>query len=179
MTTFSKKALLAATALLLSGGIAHAASDGTLGGTSTGTADVTLDIGTQVQVTDFADLALGTYSGTGNLTGNDDLCVYTNDGTAQYDVTVDDNVATGGFQVADGGNEITMTASWNDASGTAGAASLTAGTVLDAQTNANTTATNCGGVLNSNISVTLLATALQAAPAGNYSTTLTVLVEPD
>ncbi|MCW9015528.1 MAG: hypothetical protein OQJ89_01045, partial [Kangiellaceae bacterium] len=51
-----------------------AATQGTLGTTSTGTLDITLDIDNLMRVSNLDDINLGTYAGAGNLTGSDAFC---------------------------------------------------------------------------------------------------------
>ena len=65
---------------------ANAATQGTLGATSTGTSLVSLTIAAQYQITGLTDLALGAWSGSGNMTANNDVCVYTNDSTGNYQI---------------------------------------------------------------------------------------------
>lgn len=171
--------ILAATAMTSYHAIA--ASDGVLGATSTGTAVVTLTIPERFQISDMNDIALGSYGGAGDLTGNDDICVYHN-GDGSYQVTITDNSAlTVGFAVEDAANTVAipMQVRWNDQTGTAGNAAVTYNTPL-VSTGANTSTTDCSvGGLSANLEVTLLEADLQAAPAAAYDSTLTLIVEPD
>lgn len=160
---------------------AIAASDGTLGATSTGTSLVSLTIGAVYQITGLADLALGTYGGAGNMTGNDDVCVYTNDATGNYNVRITDDsgMSVGAFSVQNAGStaDIPFTVNWNDVSGTVGSAAATYNTPL-ASTGADTASATCGGGNNANFEVSLLQADLQAAPADSYSATLSIVIEP-
>lgn len=178
------KYLAAGTALLLSATVAHsafAATDGTLGATSTGTSVVSVTIDQMYQISGMADFALGTYGGTGDLTGSDDVCIYTNDAAATYNVTITDNstLSAADFSVENAGDtaDIPFTVSWNDVSGTVGQVAATYATPL-ASTGANTASTNCGGGNNANLAVNILEADLQAAAADSYSSTLSVLIEP-
>ena len=164
-------------------GKTYAATQGTLGATSTGTTVVTLTIAEQFQITDVADIALGAYGGTGDLNGNDDLCVYHN-GDGSYRVTITDTstITPASFTVEDAGdaNEIAMSVFFNDVTGTVGEAAVTDGTALTPLSGANTSTADCSvGGLSANVHVTLLEAALQAAPAGAYDSTLTLVVEAD
>jgi len=178
-----KKALtVAALSTTVLSGAAFAATQGTLGATSTGTTDVTLTIASQVRISDLNDFALGTYGGAGNLTGNDNVCAYTNVASGAYNITFTDNseMTATQFAVENAGNtaEIPMEVRYNDVTGTAGNAVATYGTQM-ASTGANITADDCSaGGLSGNIQVTLLAADLQAAPADAYASTVTVLMEP-
>ena len=54
----------------------HAANQGNLGNTSSaGTVDIDLVLGLRTRISGFNDLALGVWSGSGSLTGNDNLCI--------------------------------------------------------------------------------------------------------
>ena len=170
-------ALLAMTAL--TAGNAIAATDGTLGATSTGTSPVTLTIPELFRISSLADFALGAYAGTGTMTSNDDVCVYHNgDGTYQVTGTDDSTGAT--FAVENAGNTavITMEVKWNDITGTAGNAALIYNTAMPS-TAANTTIDDCSvGGLSGNLQVNFTQADLQAAPVGAYDSTITLLVEP-
>ena len=55
---------------------AHAAGQGPIGNTSsTGTVEVDLVLGFLTRITGLDDLPLGVWSGTGNLTANDNICI--------------------------------------------------------------------------------------------------------
>ncbi|MDD9900171.1 MAG: hypothetical protein OXT65_04260 [Alphaproteobacteria bacterium] len=167
---------IAAIALASHGALA--ASDGSLGSTSTGTSDVSLSIAAVYQITGLADLALGAYAGTGNMTGNDDVCVYTNDASGNYNVRITDSstLSAADFSVQNAGStsDIPFTVSWDDGGG---ASAVTYNTQL-ASANADTSSTTCSGGTNANFAVDLLQADLQAAPADSYSTTLTIVIEP-
>ena len=66
--------------LVLSVQVSHvfAATDGTLGTTSTGTSDITVTIPELILISGMADITFGTYAGTGDLDVNEDICIYTN-----------------------------------------------------------------------------------------------------
>lgn len=157
---------------------AMAASDGTLGTTSTGTSTISVTVPALIKITGVADLALGTWAGSGAMTGNDDVCIYTNKAAGNYRVTATGSGGGGAFTITDGSNTIAYTAAWNDVSGTTGQAALTSGTALNGQTGANTSSQTCGGSQNANFYISIAEAALLAAPSGAYSGTLTMVVEP-
>ncbi len=182
MKKFLALAATAAVALTMSSSAMAATADGTLGATSTGTVDVTLTIDEQFQISNITgstDFQFGTYSGTGDLTANRDLCVYHN-GDGSYGITIDDDTATAGFNVENGGGDaITMAVNWNDVTGTAGSVAATESTEI-VSTGANTTIADCSAGGNSaNLEVTLLEADLQAANAGSYAAELSLVVDPD
>jgi hypothetical protein len=173
--------LLATTALV--SGKVIAATDGTLGATSTGTSVISVTIAAVYQITGLADYAFGTYGGVGAQTINDDVCVYTNDAAAAYNTTMVDNseMTAGAFQVETAANtaQIAYTVDFNDVAGVVGTQAVAYNTPL-ASTGANTTDPTCTAHTadNANIRVNFTQAALQAAPAGAYSATLSTTVGP-
>jgi hypothetical protein len=159
---------------------AFSAVDGTLGATSTATSLISVTVPSLYKITGIADIALGSYSGTGGLTGAEDVCVYSN-ATGAYHVVATDSstMSATGFSAQNAGAtaQIPYTVKWNSATGTTGNAAVTYNTAL-AATNASTTSQTCGGGNNANLQISMIATDLQAAAAGSYSTTISVLIEP-
>lgn len=157
-------------------GNALAATDGTLGATSTGTSVVSLTVANRVQITGLSDIALGSWSGTGNMTGSTNYCVYRS-GADNYSIkaTTDNGAfavtsATTGdtipftAQVSDTVNSVTDVLTYNTATTTAlqGSSSLT-----------------CGGTSNGQLQVTFAQADLQkASSATDYQATVTLLVQP-
>lgn len=158
--------------------VAFAASDGTLGATSTGTSTITVTVPNLIRITGMADFSFGTYSGSGDMDQNDNVCVYTNKASGTYRVTASGSGAGGAFSVASGADTLAYGVFFNDVSGTTGEQALTSGSALTGQSGANTTSQTCGGSDNANIHVRFLETNLTAAPAGSYTGTLTIVVEP-
>ncbi|MCZ6871353.1 MAG: hypothetical protein O7G84_17795, partial [Gammaproteobacteria bacterium] len=90
-------------------GLAQAATvDGTVGATSTGTTDVSVTIPDRVRVSRLDGIALGTYGGSGDMSGVDDLCVFRN-GSGSYKIQLDSANPGGAneFQMTDGTDFIT------------------------------------------------------------------------
>jgi hypothetical protein len=156
----------------------HAATDGDNGEDSTATSDVTVTIPELIQITNVGDIALGTFSGSGLLSGTDNVCIYRNNpASPNYRITATDSNGGADFAVADGGEEIAYAVYWNDAIGARGT-QLTYNTALVGQANANTSAQNCGGTMNARFDIEISEANLIAAVPGSYSATLTLFVEP-
>lgn len=183
MTMTKLRLAMAAATLLATAGTATAATQGTLGtGSSTGSMDLSVTISESLRITGLADAALGTYGGTGDLTQDTDVCVYTNDSTGDYQITADNLANSGNFEITNANSDaLAYTVAWNDATGTTGQAALTANVALAAQTGADTASDDCstGASMTSNIEVTFAEAALQAAPSGAYTGTLTLVVTPN
>ena len=151
-----------------------AATQGTLGTTSTGTLDITLDIDNLMRVSNLDDINLGTYAGAGNLTGSDSFCVYRN-GAGNYAITMTGSGAANAFTLANGGNTLPYTVEFVNGGNNA----MTTGAALTGQAGANTTSDTCGGTDNVSVNVAVDNADLAAAPAGNYTGTLTIVVAPE
>lgn len=155
-----------------------ATSDGTLGVTSTGTADMTVTVDELMLITGMASLNFGTWTGSGDLTQNENVCIYTNQATGLYTVTASGSGAASAFTLTDGGNTLAYTVYFNDVSGIVGEVQLNTTVANNTQTGANTASQTCGGGNNANYRVNIASAALAAAPSGIYTGTLTIVVEP-
>jgi hypothetical protein len=175
-----KKAVLVLAAVMFFGSTAFTATQGTLGATSTGDFTITVTIPERVQVSYLQDIDFGSYGGSGALTDNYDLCVYSN--TGGYQITATGSGAANAFTITDGSDTIAYTLSWNDTTTTTGNQSITTGTALTGQTTAAADATcSSGSSMSSNMYVNIAEAALLAATpsATPYSGTVTLLVEPE
>lgn len=169
------KALAVAALAAFAASNAFAATQGTLGATSQGTLDITLTINALVQISALDDIPLGAYTGGGDMTGDDDLCVYSNNGG--YDITATGNGAAGAFELIGGSANIPYTVAWATTAGAGTGTSLIAGVTLANQGGTFTTP-NCNGADNAQVIVTVDDVALASAPADNYTGVLTLLVAP-
>ena len=170
------KALAVAAVATFAASNAFAATQGTLGATSTGSLDITLTIDQLVQISALNDIALGNYTGGGaNMTGIDDLCVYSNIGG--YQITATGNGAGSAFRLIGAGATIPYAVEWADSAGAQSGDPMTSGTVLTNQSGTFTTP-NCSGGNNARVRVTVNSTDLAAAPAQAYTGVLTLVVAP-
>lgn len=178
------KISLGVTLLLLSVTQAFAASDGTVGATSTGTADLTLTIPEYVVVSGMADFTFGSWNGTAALDLSDNIIISGNDDQASptYKVNIVGDGAAGAFTMARStpaapSATIAYTVAFNDQTGTGGGTAVTSGTDVTGQSGINTTLSSVTN--NANIRVQISLGALQAAPYGDYDGTLTIVVTPE
>ncbi|WP_133139417.1 hypothetical protein [Legionella genomosp. 1] len=160
---------------------AFAATDGTLGTTSTGTVNVSITIPALVQISGLADIALGTPVAF-PVTGNTTACIYSNVASplGSYFVTAtSNNASAGAFRVNDGGtNFITYSAYWNNTSAATQTTLLTSGTKTAQQTGGNAVSLTCGGTPNANFNISFSAAQVAGAPAATYTDTVTLLITP-
>ncbi|TQV89035.1 hypothetical protein [Aliikangiella coralliicola] len=155
---------------------AMAATQGTLGATSTGDLIISLDIDNLVRVSNLNDINLGNFNGgAGDLSGSDTFCVYRN-GAGNYNINMSGSGAANAYTLASGANTLPYAVEFvNGATTTA----MATGTALTGQTGANTTSDTCGGADNVSLNVTVANGDLAAAPAGTYTGTLTIVVAPE
>ena len=126
-----------------------------------------------VKITAINDLSFGSYGGSGDLSSQDDICVY-NSASQNYTVTVTSN--NGQYALASGGNTIPFELRFKESGGIF--TQLTYG-VASAFSGADTVSTSCGGLTNASYQVKILQGDLLSARPGSYSTTLTILISPN
>ncbi len=168
MTKFKLSVLVSA---FLISGSAFAASQGSLGLTSTGSSDVIIIKDNAVQISGVDDLDFGTTAvlGAANNSLTDSVCVFSS--TGLYSI----NVASAGIGFALNGtgaaaDAIAYTVKW-------GTQDLTNNVPLVNQP-ANATSLTCDGTTNADFTVTVDPTSFNDAKPDTYSDTLTLLVEP-
>lgn len=155
--------------------VGYAATQGTLGPTSTGTVTISLTVPQLVRISGLSDIALGTVNGPFPVAGNTTACIYSNN-SGNYAVTVTGNGTASAFTVAGPASyALPYTASWTSNAGTA---PLTTNVKLDGQTGASTTSVNCSGVNNATFAVSFAETDIAAAPAGGYTGIATIVISP-
>lgn len=132
----------------------------------------------KVRITGLSDVNFGTIS---NLTIDavqaQSLCVYSNGTGSRYSVRADGSGASGAFTLSNGVTNLAYGVRWNSTAGQTNGTVLISGVLLPSQT---TTAQNqtcsSGPATTASLIVTLPATSLSSAGAGNYSGTLTLIV---
>lgn len=159
-------------AAVLAPGLAGAATQGTMGATSSGSIAVQAQVPSLVKLTGLTDLSFTTNSFP--ATAADTFCVYSNT-SATYAVIV--SSAEGSFLLNNAGStaSITYSVDWADTGGTT---ALTYNTKLTGQ---GTGAANpsCSGGTNASLTVTITETDLGTAPADIYSGTLNLTISPN
>lgn len=161
--------------------LVFAATQGTLGTTSSGTVGVSITIPSLVQISGLSDITLGSTS-TFPATGSTTACVYSNvsSPSGSYFVTASSlNTAATNFRVKDSGtNFIVYSAFWNNTSAATQTTALTSGTKTTQQTGGSATSVTCGGSANANFNISFSASQVQGAAAATYTDTVTVLITP-
>ncbi|MEM7082789.1 MAG: hypothetical protein AAF465_08645 [Pseudomonadota bacterium] len=183
-------ALSLVTLCLLLPATVQAATQGTTApGISTGSVDVVVTTGLVARVSGLNDINFGTWSGAGDLSASDNLCIGRSGvglfGTGIYRVRLDgdgDAFDVNAFTLSNGTDLLYYNVAFNDAVG-AGGTPVTGGVMLNNQTGFGfwqflNVVFGCA-VNNANIEVTIPATELNSAPAGNYTGTLTIVLIPE
>lgn len=127
-----------------------------------------------VQISDLDPIDLGSFDGVNDLSGVDDVCVYRNNGGADYRVVASADGAGGAFTLTNGIDVLPYQVDWNDGGGFV---ALSTG-VAAVMTGANQSLTDCGGVNNAVVQVTVNGIDMSTAAPGVYASTLTLLIEP-
>lgn len=172
--------------LYITGPFAHAATQGSVGATSTGTISISITKSFQADITDLSDMTYGSWNiSNGAVTMTSNVCVYSS--TGNYTVTATGSGALSIFTLASGLNTVPYTVTWN--SGGAGAIGNT-GTLLaplipsTTMNNASTSSSNCSGGGASNdtarviVGISLLAMETAVSSSTAYTGTLTLVITP-
>lgn len=168
------KTFAAASLLTVSAG-AMAATQGTSGATSSGSADITLTIANVIQITNMTDFTFN-YTGAGStLSVSDPICVYTNVTAGTFDVSATgsrtDDAADTSFTIDNNGASADTIAYTVDVNGTA----LTAGAAAVSVGGADTTSATCANTMSS-LTIAMVEADVQAVPAGTYDGTVNITV---
>ena len=147
---------------------------------STGTLNVSLSIGKLGLIRGLSDIDLGVWKGTGDLDGNDDVCVYTfalGVGSASsYRIRADGDGLNNKFNLDSGTNTMGYRAFWNNQQGTTGNTELTAG-INSVEFPNSSVPFNCNSP-NANIEVLINEATMSTIPDGVYSGILTLTLIP-
>ena len=156
-----------------------AASDGSLDTTSTGDTFITLSIANLVRISGVADLNFGTYSGSGDISRDDDVCIWTNHSAGNYKVLAQGDGDSHAFTVKTLGEEtIAYSVRWNNSTRTTGNSQLTADQLSDDFSGASTTSSTCGGGSTANFQVLFAQDDLLSVRPGTYTGVLKFIISP-
>lgn len=134
-----------------------------------------------MQINNIDDLALGTWSGVGNLSVADNVCIFSRHSGQAYGITLTGDGAGGAFTLSSGAPTLLpYRVYWNDEIGQVGKVEVFAGVKLGSQTNGSRFR-NCRFVptgTNANFSVEISSTDLEGVQSGTYSGVLTLFLSP-
>lgn len=172
--------LLAAAAVSLCAVPATAATQGTLGGTSTGTLTITASVPTRARITGLTDVAFLNQDPGAAAFNAQNVCVWSNTATGAYTVTASGSGAANAFTLAAGASTVPYSVEWapttGQASGTALASGVASGSLTSAATHQTCTS---GPSASASLIVRMSSDDLSTMDAGsNYTGTLTLLISP-
>lgn len=127
-----------------------------------------------LMITLSSDIALGSWTGSGDKQGTATVCVYYDLGS---NYTISASATGGSFSLTGTATPITYTVDYTDSQSGGVYTSLPygAGRTFGG---ADQSSQTCGGVPNGTVRVTVSEAALSAARPGSYSSTLTLIVTP-
>jgi hypothetical protein len=173
-----KGGLLAACALAIPG-TAFAATQGTLGATSTGSVSIGATIAGRAQISGLTDVAFGTVNPSVAASSAENVCVWSNTSGKGYQVTATGSGAANAFTLTDGTGTLAYSVEWAGSSGQASGTALTSGSALTGLSSTATSPTCAAGpAATASLIVKMTAANLQAAVASTYNGTLTLVVAP-
>jgi hypothetical protein len=172
--------------LLLAGaalsGTAHAATDGSLGTSSTGDVTINASVTAQVRISGLNDVNFLNANPEVDASNAQNVCVWSNSANRRYNITASGSGTSGAFTIASGAlTPIAYSVQWDDASGASTGDALTPGTALASQTSVATRSL-CEDVSaeSASLIVGITAANLQAMQGGaSYTGLLTLTVAPE
>lgn len=176
----------AALSAIVFSGVAVAATQGTLGTTSTGSVNINVTKPARASITNLSDMTVTNWlTGGGDQVLTNDVCVYSTRPSGGYTIRASGSGVGGGFLLANGALTLPYSVVWN--SGGVGAlantgTTLTPNITSSGLTKASTTSSTCNGSTpgpTARLVVTLLAANLEAAADGTYTGSLTLIVTPN
>ncbi|MCW3797711.1 hypothetical protein OMW55_07830 [Sphingomonas sp. BN140010] len=172
-------ALLLATA---AAGTANAATDGSLGTTSTGSVAINASVAGRVQISGLRNVTFSAVDPGAAIADNQDVCVWSNTAGRKYKITASGSGTGGAFKLASSGlTDVDYSVEWNQAAGANAGTALTNGSTLAGQASLATAPTcSSGPIKSASLIVRMDTTNLQNMQAGaTYTGTLTLVVAPE
>jgi len=172
-------ALLLATA---AAGTAQAATQGSLGTTSTGSVLINASVAGRVQISGLTNVTFADVDAGSAVFNAQDVCVWSNTAGRKYKITASGDGSGNAFTLASGAlTPVNYTVEWNKAAGQNSGAALATGVTLASQDSLATAPTCASGPTKSaSLIVRMDAANLQNMQAGaTYAGTLTLVVAPE
>ena len=168
-------------AALLMPTTAFAATQGTLGATSTGSISIGASIPNRVQLTKLSDVAFTNQDPSVAASDAQNVCVWSNTSTKGYNVTATGSGAANAFTLANGALTVPYSVEWAGSMGQTSGTPLSTGAALSGLTSTATNM-NCasGPATSASLIVKISSANLQGMQAATtYTGTLTLVVAPE
>lgn len=161
-------------------GPASAATQGTLGATSTGSISITASVANRAQITGLSDVTFSAVDPGSAASNTQSDCVWSNTATKGYSITASGSGTAGAFTLANGALTVAYSVQWAASTGQSSGTALTAGTPLAGMTSTAVNPTcSTSPTTTSSLIVGITAANLQSMTAAtSYTGTLTLLVTP-
>jgi hypothetical protein len=173
-------AVVAATAALFAAMPAQAASQGSLGATSTGSVTITASVANRAQISGLTDVTFAGVDPSTTASSAQSNCVWSNTATKGYSITATGSGTSGAFTLANGALSVPYSVQWSASSGQSSGTALSTGTALAGLTSTAVNPTcSTSPTTTSSLIVSISAANLQGmVSATSYTGTLTLLVTP-
>ncbi len=166
---------------LLAQGPALAATQGTLGSTSTGSISIGASVPNRVQISGLTDVAFTNQDPSVAASNAQNVCLYSNTSTKGYNVTATGSGASSAFTLSNGAATVPYSVEWAGSSGQSSGTALTTSAALTGLTSTATNPTcSAGPSSTASLVVKITAANLQGMQAAtSYTGTLTLVVAPE
>ena len=173
--------MAAALLTLAAGSAANAATQGSLGTTSTGTVGVSVSVPNRVQISGLTDVAFTNQDPGVAASNAQNVCEWSNTSTRGYNVTASGSGTAGAFTLANASLTVPYSVEWAGSSGASSGTALASGTALTGLTSTATNATcSAGAASTASLIVKIASSNLQSMQAStSYTGTLTLVVAPE
>jgi hypothetical protein len=158
--------MAAALLTLAAGSAANAATQGSLGTTSTGTVGVSVSVPNRVQISGLTDVAFTNQDPSVAASNAQNVCVWSNTSTRGYNVTASGSGTAGAFTLANASLTVPYSVEWAGSSGASSGTALASGTALTGLTSTATNATcSAGAASTASLIVKIASSNLQSMQA--------------
>ena len=168
-------------ASLIVSGTAGAATQGSLGATSTGSISIGASVPNRVQLSGLTDVSFANQDPATAAASAQNVCVWSNTSTKGYNVTATGSGTANAFTLANGALTVPYSVEWAQTSGQASGTALTTGSALTGLKSTATNALCAAGPSSTASMIVKMSTAnLQSMQAATtYTGTLTLVVAPE
>jgi hypothetical protein len=159
---------------------ASAATQGTLGATSTGTISISASVPARARISGLVDVAFTNQDPASAASVAQDVCVWSNTATRGYSITASGDGTGSAFTLAGASTAVPYTVQWSSSSGQTSGTSLTASSSLAGLVSTATQQTcGAGPAASASLVVGMSAATLQSMQAStSYTGVMTLLVAP-
>lgn len=172
--------LLAAISMAAFSTASEAASQGSLGATSSGSITITASVPNRARITGLTDVSFANQDPSTAASNAQSVCVWSNTATKAYTITASGSGTASAFTLSNGSGTVPYSVEWASTSGQTSGTGLTAGTASSSLTTGAVNQTcSSAPAATASLVVKMSTTDLGTMSAGsNYTGTLTLLVTP-